>query len=134
MRNKRLTTSRALAGLVASVLLAQPAWAVDNDDLRFDNTEDLFQICKVEADQPDYAVASFACRGFIEGAVQYHDAVTDRRNLKPLICYPKGTTVADGRAAFVAWAQKHSSNAKLMGELPVIGLVRALAAAYPCNR
>jgi hypothetical protein len=134
MRIHRLTTSRGLVVFVVSMLLAKTAWSVDNDDLRFDNTEDLFEVCRVEAGQPEYAVASFACRGFIEGAVQYHDAVTDRRNLKPLICYPKGTTVADGRAAFVAWAQKHSSNAKLMGELPVIGLVKALAAAYPCNR
>jgi len=134
MRIDRLTTSRGLAGFVAGVLLAQPVWAVDNEDLRFDNTEDLFQICKVEAGQPEYVVASFACRGFIEAAVQYHDAITDRRNLKPLICYPQGTSIEDGRAAFVTWAQEHSSNAKLMGELPVIGLVKALAAAYPCNR
>ena len=91
MRIHRLTTSRGLVVFVVSMLLAQTAWSVDNDDLRFDNTEDLFEVCRVEAGQPEYAVASFACRGFIEGAVQYHDAVTDRRNLKPLICYPKGT-------------------------------------------
>jgi hypothetical protein len=77
--------------------------------------------------------ASFACRGFIEGAVQYHDAVSDRKHLKRLICYPQTATVADGRAAFVAWAQRNLGNRKAMEEVPVIGLVRALADKYPCN-
>jgi hypothetical protein len=114
-------------------LLAPSLHAIEDADLRFDNTEDLYQVCSVEAGQPEYAAASFACRGFIEGAVQYHDAVTDRRKLKRLICYPAGTSVQDGRAAFVAWARTRLDDAKLMGELPVIGLVRALAAAYPCK-
>jgi hypothetical protein len=54
--------------------------------------------------------------------------------MKRLICYPKGATIADGRAAFVSWAQKHAQDKKLMDEIPVIGLVRALAEKYPCKK
>ena len=53
--------------------------------------------------------------------------------MKRLICYPKGTTIADGRTAFLAWAQKNAGDAKRMAEMPVVGLVRALSKAYPCK-
>lgn len=124
-----------LAGIAATTaaLCSQSAVAVQDEDINFDTTEDLYQVCSVAPDAAEYAAASFACRGFIEGAVQYHDAVANRKNLKRLICYPTGATVGDGRQAFVAWAQKHANDKKLMNELPVVGLVRALAEKYPCN-
>jgi hypothetical protein len=118
---------------MAAAMFAQSAAAVQDEDIDFDTTEDLYQVCSVEDSDPAYVPAAFACRGFIEGAVQYHDAVTKRENLKRLICYPKSATVADGRMAFVAWAKKHLNDEKRMEEMPVIGLVRALAAKYPCK-
>jgi hypothetical protein len=33
----------------------------------------------------------------------------------------------------MAWAEANKDNAKLMGEQPVVGVVRALAAKYPCR-
>lgn len=122
-------TAVALAAIVGS----QSAVAVQDEDLNFDTTEDLYQVCSVQPGAAESVAASFACRGFIEGAVQYHDAVSDRKNLKRLICYPSTATVADGRAAFVAWAKRNAGNASLMDEMPVVGLVRALAEKYPCN-
>jgi hypothetical protein len=118
---------------IVVTLCAQPASAVQDEDINFDTTEDLYQVCAVAAGDAAYIPASFACRGFIEGAVQYHDEVTDRKNLKRLICYPKGATIADGRKAFIAWAKKHANDKKLMEEVPVVGLVRALADKYPCG-
>jgi hypothetical protein len=76
--------------------------------------------------------ASFACRAFIEATVQYHDAVSDRRKMRRLICYPENATIADGRRAFLSWAEANKDNGERMAELPVVGLVRALAARYPC--
>jgi len=125
--------SSMMGAALATVFASQSAIAVQNEDINFDTTEDLYQVCSVEPGAPEYIVASFACRGFIEAAVQYHDEVSDRKNLKRLICYPKSATVADGRAAFVVWAKKHSGDDKLMNEVPVVGLVRALAEKYPCK-
>jgi hypothetical protein len=65
--------------------------------------------------------------------VRYHDEVSDRKHLKRLVCYPQGTTIGDGRTAFLAWAKENAGNAKRMDEVPVVGLVRALANAYPCK-
>lgn len=118
---------------IAVAIGCQPAFAIEDEDLSFDTTEDLYQVCSVATGDAEYIPASFACRGFIEAAVQYHDAVTNEEDLKRLICYPKSATVADGRAAFVAWAKRNAGDKALMEEVPVIGLVRALAARYPCG-
>lgn len=125
------------AALGAATLLgafAQQVGAVDDDDLRFDTTDELYHVCSVPADAPEYPLANQACRAFIEAAVQYHDSVSDRKRLPRLICYPKSATIQDGKDAFVAWARKNAGNKRLMGELPVIGLVRSLGDKYPCKR
>lgn len=109
------------------------AGAVENEDFNFDTTEDLYAICATTSDQPEYAAAVFACRAFIEATVQYHDAVSDRKKMKRLVCYPETATIADGRRAFLSWAEANKDNAERMGELPVVGLMRALAARYPCR-
>ncbi len=88
-------------------------------------------MCSVSADAAEYPVANQACRAFIEATVQYHDEVSDRKNLKRLVCYPKTATIADGKAAFLAWTKAKAGDKKLMAEQPVVGLVRSLAAKYP---
>jgi hypothetical protein len=124
--------SRSLPLVYATLFLilpvTAPVLAVDNEDLRFDTTEDLVAVCSA----PASSAAQLACTGFIEATVQYHDAVSDRKNLKRLICYPAGTSIEDGRKALLSWASVNQSDAELMSELPVVGLVRALADAYPC--
>ena len=124
----------ALAG--AAVLVgsfAQPAAAIEDDDLRFDTTADLYGVCAVTAGEAEYPVAHQACRSFIEAAVQYHDEVSGRKKLPRLICYHKDATIQDGANAFLAWAGKNARDKKLMGEVPVVGLVRSLAKKYPCK-
>jgi hypothetical protein len=53
--------------------------------------------------------------------------------MKRLVCYPAAATIEDGKAAFVAWAKGNAGDTKLMGEQPVVGLIRSLAAKYPCK-
>jgi hypothetical protein len=117
----------------AGLSLSAQAATIADEDFQFDTTEDLYQVCSTPSDATEYLVASFACRAFIEATVQYHDAVSEKEDLKRLICYPKTATVADGRRAFVAWGEANKDNASLMNEQPVVGLVRALAAKYPCR-
>jgi len=126
-----LAKAAAVATFVGA--LSQTVNAADADDYKFKTTQDLYNICSVKADAADYVPALHACRAFIEASVQYHDAVSDRKNLKRLICYTKDATIADGREAFLAWAKKNAGNEKSMNEMPVIGLVRALSAKYPCK-
>ena len=119
---------RLSALLLMTLPVAAPVLAVEDSDLRFDTTSDLVAVCSAPAASP----AQLACTGFIEATVQYHDAVSDRKNLKRLVCYPAGTSIEDGRQALLSWAATHREDPRLMDEQPVVGLVRALANAYPC--
>lgn len=129
----RLAPPMAFGAALLTFAMAHPAVAIDEKNFSFDTTEDLYRVCSVEAADPGYTAAQVACTAFIKATVEYHDLVSNRKQLKPLFCYPKGTTIADGRTAFLAWAQKSAGDAKRMGEMPVVGLVRALAKAYPCK-
>jgi len=119
--------------LLAGAVLAAPATAPQEDDFDYATTQDLYDLCAAGPDVAGNVEARFACRAFLAATVQYHDAVTARERLKPLICYPKSTTLGDARDIFVAWGQKNASNVEWMGERPVKGVVRALADKYPCK-
>jgi hypothetical protein len=41
------------------------------------STQDLYDLCSVPGDHPDYAPAIYSCRAFLDATVQYHDAVSD---------------------------------------------------------
>ena len=116
-----------------TTFLSQYATAGQDENSDFYDVRELYNTCSVAPDSAEYAVATHACLAFIGGAVQYHDAVSDRKHLKRLICYPKDATVTDGRAAFVAWGEKNLANKERMDEIAVVGLVRALAEKYPCR-
>jgi len=122
-----------VSATLLTLAVAAPAVAVEDKDFSFASTQDLVRICSVEAADPAHTAAQVACTAFIEATVQYHDAVSNQKQLKRLICYPQGTTIADGRAAFLAWAQKNAGDTKRMAEMPVVGLVRALSKTYPCK-
>ncbi len=120
---------RLAAALFLALPIAALALTVTEGNLAFETTQDLVTVCSA----PATSGAQLACTGFIEATAQYHDAVSDQKNLKRLACYPSGTSIEDGRLAFLKWADENKADKKLMGELPVIGLVRAMAAAYPCR-
>jgi hypothetical protein len=129
----RSSAFEAVSATLLTLAIATPAIAIEDKNISFDTTEDLYRVCSVEAADPSFTAAQVACTAFIEATVQYHDAVSDRKQLKRLICYPQGATIADGRTAFLAWAQKNAGDAKRMTEMPVVGLVRALSKSYPCK-
>lgn len=133
MKKQTLLKSLTLSAC-ALALAAMPASALEKEDFDFLNTQHLYNLCSTSPDHGDYASAIYACRGFIEGAVQYHDGIKGTHNIKEIVCAPKGTTVEEGRIAFVAWAESNMQDTALMKELPVEGLVRALSTTYPCEK
>lgn len=118
--------------LLASAGLAAPAMALENSNFSYDTTKDLYEVCSATGEGSE--VALLACRAFLEATVQYHDAVSNRKKMKRLVCYPSNATVADARNIFVAWGAKNIDNAERMNEMPVVGVVRSLAQAYPCKK
>ena len=118
----------ALAGVSSTV-----SAAVEEEHFNLESTEHLYLLCSAAPEDELYGEAILMCRGFLEGAVQYHDAIVGKERLKPLICHGQEGTVAESRIAFVEWATQNSDNSDLMGEKPVVGVVRALAVKYPCT-
>lgn len=119
--------------LLISLPLTVSAVDVDEEDFNFQTTEDLYSLCSAPYDDPDFVASIYACKGYIAGAVDYHDGVSNRKNIKRLICYPKNTTLKEGRESFVAWAKENEGNTAIMQEQAVVGLVKALATKYPCS-
>ncbi len=131
---KRSFLSGAILGLLLTAAMPLTTFAVEEADFNMRTTRDLFDLCSVKDDNPNYLSAHWACKGFIEGAVQYHDGISDTKNLHRLICYPATATISDGKAAFVVWGTENQNNTEYMEEIPVVGIVRALAAKYPCTK
>jgi len=96
-------------------------------------TRDLLDICTTPEGDAVHKEAVHYCVGFILGAVSYHNALADNKNMKRLTCYPDTTTREDGARAFINWARAHQNDQKLMDEPPVIGLMRSLNAQWPCK-
>jgi hypothetical protein len=135
MEDKQMVSNNFVLGLVAGtvmLLTALPAASREPDDFDLRTTRDLYTLCSAKPDTPAHDSSISACLGFISGVVQYHHGVNDGKRLPRWICYPEGTTRGDGRLAFIAWVEKNKDNKELMNQLPVRGLVKALAEKYPC--
>jgi Ssp1 endopeptidase immunity protein Rap1a len=131
---------RKLSGLTALVfgcvlagVTATATRAADTAALSLKTTEDLYRVCTVPPSDPAYTETADLCEGFLIGAISYHDAIADRRRLKRLVCYPASATRTEGVQAFIAWAAGHQRDQKFMADPAVVGLVRGLAAKWPCH-
>jgi Rap1a immunity proteins len=118
----------AVAAILAAQSFSPNVSALGDNEFNYTTAKDLVAVCASDAE-----AAAFACRAFLDATVQYHDAVSDRKKMKQLICYPKGTTVEQAREAFLTWGKQNAGDAQRMKELPVVAVVRSLAAAYPCQ-
>jgi hypothetical protein len=121
-------------GIASLTVLSGLAKAVDDPALSLKTTEDLYKVCSADANDPRQHEALALCEGFLIGIVSYHDAVTDAKNLRRLICYPTSVTRDEGISAFVAWAAAHQQDKKFMNDPAVVGAVRGLASKWPCSQ
>ncbi|MDJ0950418.1 MAG: Rap1a/Tai family immunity protein [Alphaproteobacteria bacterium] len=125
---------RLTAVVLALALAPSLAAAVEEADFKLLHTEDLLDVCAAGPNSPLHRQAANFCIAYIEGAVDYHDAISAHKQMERLICYPSDVTRTQGVQAFVEWAQANKSDTKLMREATVVGVVRALAAKWPCKK
>ena len=121
--------------LAASLALwpAQASAGVEKRDIWISTTADLLDLCTTPHDDPLRRESINYCMAYIDGAVDYHDAITDHEKLNRLICYPSTANLEQGVLVFIDWAQANQTNEGLMGEPTVIGVVRALEDKWPCD-
>jgi len=122
-----------LAAVVALALWPSLAAAVEVSVFQLKTTRDLLNVCATPESDAVHKEAIHYCVGFLTGVVGYHNALSEHKDMKRLICYPEGTTREDGVRVFIAWAQARQADSKAMNENPVIGLMRSLGAQWPCK-
>jgi hypothetical protein len=122
-----------LLAIGATALWPPLARATDAGNFTLKTTEDLYSVCSTANSDALRPEAINFCEGFLLGVVEYHDAIVDRKHLKPFICYPPTATRDQGIQAFVDWAAAHQGDRKFMNDPPVVGAVRGLAAKWPCK-
>ena len=97
------------------------------------NTQELLTLCAVEMDNPEYEKMVHYCIAFLDGVVDYHDAMAEHKDMKRVLCYPRKATLANGAIAFIEWARSKQGDMKLMNEAAVLGAVRGMEEKWPCN-
>ncbi len=114
-----------------AVFTATPARALlTRDDFVIKTTQDLVDLCTVADDDPLRLAGIGFCHGFLLGAYQYQQALTDGPKAKPWVCMPQPPpTRVEAVKMFVAWCQAHP---EYMGDAPVETLGRFLFATWPC--
>ena len=130
--NRLLPRLLAVAAILA--LSSGPASAIEKRDFWISDTVDLLKLCTTPVDDPLRSQAINYCMAYLDGAVDYHDAISDHKNMERLICYPNTASLEEGVLVFIAWAQANQSDKKLMDEPTVIGVVRAFEAKWPCDQ
>ena len=114
-------------------VFSTPVLAVEEVDFQLKTTQDLLDLCTAQPGQTLGAEAIHFCEGYIVGAVDYHDAIVGK-DMKRIICYPKGTTRNDAMHVLAAWEQANQGNAKLLSDPAMYGLVRAMQEKWPCKK
>lgn len=131
MNLSKLTT--AVLGALALLGLASVQAGAADRSFWVANTQDLFELCTIPAEDPQRDEAIHYCLAYLDGVVDYHDAISTHEELKPLICYPETATLEQGVLYFIRWVEGQNGAEDVMAEVPVIGVVRALADAWPCE-
>ena len=117
-----------VVGLVLT-LLASPAFALDEESFQVKTTKDLAKLCSVKDGERYFEFSRGFCLGYIDGGWDYHQALTNGPDFKPLAC-PKPTVTRDqALKVFLDWTR---ANPDVLGETPVQGVMRAISQKWPC--
>lgn len=108
--------SRLLAIAAILALSSGLASAIERRDFWITDTVDLFELCTTSKDDPLRSQAINYCMAYLDGAVDYHDAISDHKEMERLICYPNTASLEEGVLVFIAWAQANQGDRKLMDE------------------
>ncbi len=123
---------KKLAGAIVLCLVPALAHAVERVDFKLETTHDLLDLCMVNESDPLAEEGAYLCVGYFVGAFHYQQSVVGPE-MKPIVCAPEGTTRNDFIHTFVTWGQANIGSKELMGEVPVVGAIRAAQEKWPCR-
>jgi gamma-glutamyl phosphate reductase len=92
----------------------------------------LIELCSVSADDPVYPAAMGFCLGYIDAAMDYHAALTAGPKYDPIACPETAVTREQVVVVLMDWSKRNAQH--LNSEAPVVGVMRASAAKWPCSK
>ncbi|MCW5890201.1 MAG: hypothetical protein KIT14_06575 [bacterium] len=122
---------RLALAFASALLAAAPVHALlTREDFVVKTTQDLIALCEVADDDPLRLAGIGFCHGYLVGAYQYMQALTDGPKAKPWVCPPSPPpTRVEAVKMFVAWCKAHP---QYLGDVPVETLGRFLGETWPC--
>lgn len=117
----------------AGWLTAAPAEALlTREDFVVKTTQDLIHLCEAGDDDPLRLAGIGFCHGYLVGAYQYMEALTDGPKGKRWVCPPSPPPKrAEAVQMFVDWSKAHP---QYLQDVPVESLGRFLGETWPCPR
>ena len=125
MKLMRYVVSLAALAVSTQTLAGAP------QDYQVTTTEDLIELCSVSADDPVYPAAMGFCLGYIDAAMDYHAALTAGPKYDPIACPETAVTREQVVVVLMDWSKRNAQH--LNSEAPVVGVMRASAAKWPCS-
>jgi hypothetical protein len=116
--------------VLLAVAAASQALVVFADDRHVATVGELVELCTVSEDDPAYEAAMGFCLGYIDAALDYHEAITSGADRQPIVCPDPAVTRGELIAVFLA--RIDDGSVALMSEIPVEGVMRAVSAQWPC--
>ncbi len=116
---------------VAMILGSAQTLALTPDDFTVKTTDDLVKLCKVDPGADLYNAARAFCLGYVDGAWDYHQALTAGASFNAIACPGPDVTRDEAIDVFLDWAKKHAKS--VGGETPVHGVMRAFSDEWPCR-
>lgn len=115
---------------IAVLLASNQVAALNLEGFDVMNTGHLVELCSVSADDPLYNAAMGFCLGYIDAAIDYHQALTAGDKYAPVACPDTEVTREQLVTVFLDWSKGNA--VYLVNETPVNGLMRAASAKWPC--
>jgi hypothetical protein len=122
----------SVAVVALSAMVSQNSFAsVAEEDFRLDTFKDLVTLCGVAANDPNASAAIHMCHGYVTGLVHFHELV-GRALEGTVYCLAEDKRPArdDAIGMLVNWSRDHP---EYNSEEAIDGVLRWLAAKYPCN-
>ena len=122
----------SVAVVALSAMVSQNSFAsVAEEDFRLDTFKDLVALCGVAASDPNASAAIHMCHGYVTGLVHFHELV-GRALEGTVYCLAEDKRPArdDAIGMLVNWSRDHP---EYNSEEAIDGVLRWLAAKYPCN-
>jgi hypothetical protein len=116
---------------ITAMLVSSQAAALNPEGFQVETTGHLVELCSVSGDDPLYSAAMGFCLGYVDSAIDYHQAMTAGDKYAPIACPGTEVTREQLIVVFLDWSKGNAGH--MDNESPVNGVFRAASEKWPCS-